>query len=437
MTTTQRYGDLELSFRTAQGTGGSIGSTHMPFTGYDGHTTPTERLSSGHKVGLIDRDPKGGVLMLKDVSADGSLLRPPVTWERVAQLPLDGQFPYGVWRPIPPEGYVALGDIVFRWDYELEQFPDWLCWTACVKKTHNGRPYVRQGECGTVLYDSGSLRLWSVVNPPYPDGDLDEHLFLPCGNFTAVTSSGTPAPTPTTWVLDLPAVIEKRDGPEIPELTSHARPPATTVITDRTVTVPYFMIDDRGREEDWKLENSPFYKVRRKRHFELILYRDNRNGTVPQEESQMVKTGVSKEEGETFTENTGITVGMSAGVSAGGKPFGIGVEATVTTSVSTTIELGYERRTNITTMREEAKTRGLTIPEHSSACLWMEHHELLPVRANGDTLGSQAALGFTTDYYVTGQYPSAAGASYFEVDGDGRQTTKADRHLPTARPVTV
>jgi hypothetical protein len=115
------------------------------------------------------------------------------------------------------------------------------------------------------VFEQGNVRLWSVVTPPYPDGDLDEHLHLPVGNFTAVTSDGTPAPTATTWILDLPAVVEKRDGPEIPELTSHARPPA--------------------------------------------------------------------------------------------------------------------------------QTRGLTVPPASSACLWMEHHEIVPIRADGDPLGSQARSG--------------------------------------------
>jgi hypothetical protein len=43
-------------------------------------------------------------------------------------------------------------------------------------------------------------------------------------------------------------------------------------------------VTDPHRSEAWKVANSPFYRVTRKRRFELILYRDNRNGTVEQPE---------------------------------------------------------------------------------------------------------------------------------------------------------
>lgn len=431
MTATQRYGDLELGFQQV--------SMVQPVTStlgvYDTHhgVDGTDWMKTGVKLGPQGAKPGG--LLLRDRSSDGTLLRRPVGWERIGEIPTPGN-KTGIWRPVPPSGYVALGDYIAVWSTsDPAQLPGFYTQFACVKKTHNGRNYVREGECGTKLHEANGLRVWSVVAPPYPDGDLDEHLYLPSGCLTVVTSSGTPAPTPTTWVLDLPAVVEKRDGPEIPELTSHARPPSQTAIADRTVTLPYYLIDDQGRQEEWKVANSPFYKVRRKRHYELILYRDNRNGSLPQDESQAVTTGVTKSAEESFHQSTGMTVGVSVGVEAGAKPFGIGASTTVTTSVSTTIELGYERRTGVSTMREETKTRGLTVPPRSSACLWMEHHEIVPIRANGDTLGSQAALGFTTDYYVTGEYPGGSGAAYFEETPEGTRADKPTRHLaPDAQP---
>ncbi|MFJ5726471.1 hypothetical protein, partial [Streptomyces sp. NPDC093149] len=324
------------------------------------------------------------VLAARPASADKSLLRKPVSWERLGDLPDTGsQWECALWRPVPPDGYVALGDIAARRDIGPEGYGGWAD-TMCVKKTHNGRNYVRQAECSELLYEENGWKLWSIATPPYPDGDLDEHLYLPMGCFTAVRSEGHPAPTPVTWTLDLPAIIDKRDGPEIPELTSHNRPPATIVITDRTVTVPYFMVKDDARNDRWKRDNSPFYKIERKRHYELILYRDNRNGTVEQEESQAVTTGVSEENSEAFSQNTGVTVSESVGVEVGARPFGIGAGVTVTSSVSATIETGYESRYSVSAMRQETKTRGLAIPPHSSACLWMEHHRLITRRGNGD-----------------------------------------------------
>lgn len=428
MSTTQRYGDLELSFRSNQQVA-ELGSSLGVYTGYR-ETTVVPWMSSGFKLGPRGRATTAGVLVLVDRSADNDLLRPPADWHRIGYVSAPNGATMGVWRPVPPPGYVALGDTI--WGRDDPPAPGPVAATACVKqgKHSDGWTYVRQGECGTRLYEEGGLRLWSVVDPPYPDGDLDERLYLPCGNFTAVTSLGTPAPTATTWILDLPAVITRRDGPEIPELTSHARPPAQTVITDREVTVPYFLVQDNARDEAWKVANSPFYRLRRKRHYELILYRDNRNGTETQEASEEVTSGVTQERSDAFSVTTGISVGMSVGVTAGAKPFGMGVETTITASISASIEVGYERRTNVAVMNEVKKRQVLVIAPRSSGALWMEFHELLPVRANGDTLGNQAALGFKTDYYVTGQYPSTATVTYYEIDAQGRRIDKPARHLP-------
>lgn len=252
MSTTQLHGDLELSFRPNIRVGQVLSSLDV----YNGDPDGVG-LSSGMKLGPSGQDHTAGVLMLTDRSADNDLLRPPAGWDRIAVTSDPEGRRMQVWRPIPPPGYVALGDIMWSQDAPPQAHPHGQ--TACVKQgRHNGWTYVRQGECGTMLYEGGNLRLWSVVDPPYPDGDLDERLFLPCGNFTAVTSSGRPAPTATTWILDLPAVIHRRDGPEIPVLTSHTRPPAQTVITDREVTVPYFLVQDNARDEVWKMANSPY-----------------------------------------------------------------------------------------------------------------------------------------------------------------------------------
>ncbi|MFD8116576.1 hypothetical protein [Streptomyces microflavus] len=370
--------------------------------------------------------PEGvGAVLLRDLSADRSLLRPPVDWQLLGDLPQAlGQGVVRVWRPVPPPGYVALSDFAGRFD----------SWAICIKQEHNGRVYARRGEVGEQLLQHGSMRLWSVVTPPYPDGDLDERLFLPVGGFTAVLTGGRPDPTPTTWILDLPAAVERGPGPGIPVLASAARPPAQTRVTDRTVTVPYFMVNDPARTLDWQIQNSPFYRIRRHRVFDLVLFRDNRAGTVAQTESQRITTGVTREAGSSFSVATGITVGASVGVEMSAKPFGVGASTTVTASVSASVEVGYETRSNVSTMVEEGKERGLVIPARSTGCLWMEHHELVPVRADGSTLGSQAALGFRTDYYVTGEFPGGAGVIPFTSDASGKRTPLPARHMPTSRP---
>ncbi|WNI14220.1 hypothetical protein [Actinacidiphila sp. ITFR-21] len=419
----QRYGDLE------------VGITREVATRWSPFINPTSLYTAIIMgVGHGDFHPVaaqygGGSLqqrmavLLRDVSAGRDLLRPPAGWQRLGGLPTaNPDRPASIWRPVPPPGYVALGDIA-----SLEQPGSWV---ACVKQVHNGRAYVRQGEAGGLLWESAGVRLWSVVPPPYPDGDLDERLFLPVGAFTVVSTAGRPNPTPTTWILDLPAAVERGPGPGIPVLTSHSRPPAQTRVTDRTVTVPYFMVDDPNRSVDWRIDNSPFYRIRRHRNFDLVLFRDNRAGTVAQTEAEEITTGVTHEAGTSFSVTTGITVGTSVGVEASAKPFGVGASTTVTASVSASLEVGYETRRNVAVLSEQKKTRGLVIPPHSTGCLWMERHELVPVRADGSVLSAQAALGFRTDYYVTGEFPGGTGVIPFTSDASGTRTALPATHLP-------
>ncbi|MEV7356414.1 hypothetical protein [Kitasatospora sp. NPDC091276] len=305
----------------------------------------------------------------------------------------------------------------------------------CIRQgVHNGWRYARRGEVGEHLFEHAGTRLWSVVTPPYPDGDRDERLFLPVGGFTAVRVAGRPDPTPTTWILDLPAVVQHASGPGIPILTSPARPPAQVGVVDRIVTVPYVLVDDPSRTTAWRIQNSPFYRLRRRRIFDLVLFRDNTRGTVAQPESQTITTGVTQEAGWSFSVATGITVGASVGVEASAKPFGMGASVTTTASVSASIELGYETRRNVSTMASDSRERGLIIPPHSTGCLWMEHHELTPVRANGETLSTQSTLGFRTEYYVTGEFPGGSGVTPFTSDASGERTPLPATHLLPDRP---
>ncbi|WP_197048930.1 hypothetical protein [Streptosporangium roseum] len=260
--------------------------------------------------------------------------------------------------------------------------------------------------------------------------DTDERLLLPVGAFTAVTSPGRPAPTPTTWIPALPAAVERQNGPGIPQLTSHERPPTQTRVTDRIVTVPYYMVNDPARSVAWQIENSPFYRIRRHRQFTLIRYRDNRAGTVLQRESQRVTTGVTESAGDSFSKTTGITVGASIGVEVSASPFCMGVSTSVSASFSTSTEVGYERRRDVSTMVEDSKERGLDIPPRSTGCLWMEQHELEPIRADGSLLSNQASLDFRTDYYVTGEYPGGSGVVPWTADASGPRTLLPASNLP-------
>ncbi|MEU5430547.1 hypothetical protein AB0H73_33790 [Streptomyces olivoreticuli] len=406
---TQRYGDLELGFTTnfSDQTGGAAFSFKFwrptPPAGWwalGAVASPSGALSpQGRNGGLIVRQAPG---------TGTGLLAQPVDYQYRQRITDGGTA--STWRPVPPAGYVALGDFTHP---GLAKPP--LNAVACVKKTHGGRDYVRRAEVSRLPFwrllntiDGVTTSGWGIEPPLYPSDDTDEHLFVPTGLFTVAAGWERPSPTDVTWVLDLPAIVEKGPGPAVPQLHSHDQPPAqTTVITDRTVTVPYFMVADAHRDEKWKVDHSPFYKVRRNRYYELKLFRNNQQGSEPQTDSEAIETGVSREQSEAFTQTTGMSVSATAGIEVSAKPFGMGATASFSTTVSASLELGYEKRYSVTTFEHTIVTRSLTTPPKSSGALWMERHELIPIRADGTQISNNAKLPFRTLYYHTGQYPPA------------------------------
>ncbi|GAA1402121.1 hypothetical protein GCM10009639_45260 [Kitasatospora putterlickiae] len=424
---TQKYGDLELAFtmkqsewgRTWTGTDKLTASFRLPFsdgwwaltmTPYtDAYIRDDGGVAVHYQGGLLARVPSGS-----------DLLKPPVKFEVLGTFQGEGAgFKQVYLRPVPPPGYRALGDVFCSEGGEKGL----LTKIACVKETYNNHPYVRRGEVAEkALLDN----VWAVVNPSYPLDDEDLHMYVPTGAFT-YAPNGRPAPNDVSYVLDVPSVVEKGPDPAIPHLDSYDQPPAQTKIaTDRIVTVPYFMVQDKDRDAAWKVENSPFYKVMRKRYFSLALYRDNREGSTVAPESKMIESGVTKEQSEAFSQATGIQVGVSVGVEASAEPFGLGVKATATASVNMSLETGYERRYSVTTLQTVTYTHGLDVaPKHSGA-LWSETHTLVPIRHDGTDLGSNGHLSFDTVLYYTDQYPAPVGGDtprveYYESADDGRR----------------
>ncbi|MFC5828787.1 hypothetical protein [Nonomuraea insulae] len=380
---TQRYGDLELAF-TSTFKPALIAFNPVPPSGW-------------RSLGTVLCDPEADVaLVVKDCSAQGDLLKAPTGYTPLAKFELAGFIAATAWQPIPPsDDYVALGIYITAGDGHVPSADA----MACVKKTHNGRTYARRGELSQSSI-RGVLRY--NVNPPYPYGDAEEHLILPVGTLSFARGDH-PAPTATTYVLDLPAVVEKFDGPDTPDLENYNAPPAQTFITDRAVTVPFYLVTDTSRSSRWKAENSPFYKLLRRRQFKLVRHVDFRGGGGGQI-SETVEQGVSTEKSEEFWQSTGVTVGVTVGVEASAKPFGMGTSISMETSVNTSVESGYSSRTGVTSM--QSKNVGVTynVPAGHAGALWSESHEIIPVRADDETI-TNATLTFDNGYYIGRTYP--------------------------------
>ncbi|MFC8246469.1 hypothetical protein [Streptomyces chartreusis] len=278
---------------------------------------------------------------------------------------------------------------------------------ACVKQTHSGRAYVRRGEFGRLplLANGSGKALRAITTPLYPADDTEEHLLL------ASTFSCGPvvqhAPTDVSWVLDLPAVVDKADYDPDLTLTSYNPPPAQSIVTDRTVTVPYHLVKGQGRTEAWKVANSPFYKIQRKRQYDLVRHVDFRGsggGTILEE----VQQGVSQERGQEFSQDVGISVGVTVGVEASAKPFGLGASAYAEATMSTSLELGYTSRYGVSAFENKTVSGWYDVPPDHAGALWTDTHLLVPVRGDG-TLITNANLKLNSGSYVGRTFPHLDG----------------------------
>ncbi|MCB9758887.1 MAG: Vps62-related protein [Alphaproteobacteria bacterium] len=337
-------------------------------------------------------DPNGkvGVLCVKETRSGSGALARPLSYERIWKDSGSGARKNGsCWRPVPPAGYVALGDVFQSGHNDAPSLDDVMCVRQDL--TYDGKVGDR------IWTDKGTgsdkdFGSWEVITP---DAFLDSErgLFAP-NTFIGRASHDKPDAGDVVHVLNLLIPAHQVPEPEPPELTSRARPPSeTTPQIDRVITVPYTAIQDDSKDTAWKLENSPFYEVEREINYSLLLFDDNRTSTT-QVQKDTIAVGVTKSQSETFSQKTGISVTAESGVSfiANGK-----VSATVT------VELGWSTTTSVSQFESRTIERTLATPPNTSGALWVVHYKLYAVREDG-TRFSQP-LTFDVSSFTHSQYP--------------------------------
>ncbi|MEV4438935.1 Vps62-related protein [Streptomyces sp. NPDC049577] len=387
------HGDVNVWLATR---GNGSGPQFRALGSYARHYGSWIDALSDANFGRYGKEPR---LMIAPVNPNSGVVANPVDYQRLWYDSNTGAALYGsVWRPIPPAGYVALGDV---WAADWNRKPP-LNAIWCVKQgALGGHTYVRRAELRQQVWkdqgtggNAGDVAIWRVDVPPVVE-DSTERLLIPPNTVTTVNNYSTPAPTATSWILDVPAGVEKQPNPSPPPLTSYDRPTSPVVVTDRIVRVPFTGVRDDHRDLEWKVANSPFYRLHRRVAYNVAIFRDNRHGnsTVPDEES--VTTGLSASASEFYFEKTTIVVSASAGISFKG------LSAEVNSSV--TREVGYERRTSVASLELKTTTHGLVTKPRSSGVLWVATHQLAPYRADGSPV---------TDDLPTYQFPHYASANF-------------------------
>ncbi|MEZ3183214.1 Vps62-related protein [Streptomyces pimonensis] len=413
-----KYGALEIAVTDQfvrlwddRGSGATLhGAFFDPLLTEEMHGTGWRVLGSlGHVGDHQDITGKRATILARNADPGAEMVKPPVDFRLIWKDQGSGAELNGsVWRPVPPEGYVCLGDVWHReWDKPEAR------WYGCIRQEHAGRAYVRQGQIGDLIWwdkrsgASANVATYSIQPGPYP-ADTTQRLILGAGLLLAVDHYDQP--TDAVYVLDLPAAVVTSDPAPSPELVSHEQIPAETdQVVDRVVTVPCTVIQDPGKTLAWQVANSPFYTLERRTSWKKHIWSHNPTGNTESTGEYAVTTGVTKTTGEEFTKRTAITVGASAGIAL--KGFSASVETSVTT------ELGYTKRYEVSTFTEETHRHNLIIPPNSTGALWSARHEIVPRRADGDVVGGQGGLPLNTVDFLTGHYPNGAAVRH-TIDGD-------------------
>lgn len=296
------------------------------------------------------------------------------------------------WRPIPPNGYVALGDVMVS-GYSAPPTDSVVCVRKDLTVTGmaGAQIWCDQKSGAKMDIDAFLITPNTAVDTSPAKGYFAANTFVANNNY----STPGPASLPEMNVLNLPfPVIELKD-PATPALQSVNIPPNISSKTvDCITTVPFTAITDAGRSVSWQVNNSPFYFLERTVYYQLEIF-DYNATSIDQTINKTVTTGISESQSSTFSITTGVSVTAEAGVSfiAKGK-----VSATVS------VEMGYETSTNIEVFKEVSVDRQLVTPPGKAAAMWSLGYNMNVVRADQSLVGT--SLVFDVNSFVQSQYPN-------------------------------
>lgn len=291
------------------------------------------------------------------------------------------------WRPVPPPGYVALGDV-----FSSTWGPPALTDIVCVRADLTAK-----GQHGVEIYNdtnSGGDAFIVVYEAIVPgNSTYSEEKALFSAN-TLIANTGHFPPADIFYCLQLPLPVEKLPAASLPPLTKVTTPDALVGETvDRVVHVPFTAVTDKSYSDGWKVANSPFYKIKRKVAYHLEVFEYNETDTA-QVKSKSVTTGVKTTQSSTFSVNTGISVTAEGGVSV----LGTGGKMSATVSVA----LGYDRTTTFEVFKEVTITCPLTTLPHTAGAAWAINHCLVVEREDKTELLHK--LSFDTASFILQQY---------------------------------
>ncbi|CAN8104434.1 unnamed protein product [Discula destructiva] len=345
--------------------------------------------------GYGDPNKVRATLLVGDYGGQGSVAAP-TGYDQIYQDGKSGGSRDGaIWRPKAPDGYTALGDVCTN-GYSAPSLDDIWC-----VRNELLSPGQYDGSC--IWNDHGSkgtdsIAVWAVSPRDLSSLVLNsDKVPLNASTFIGVDKYDTSPDTRYAKVIlvDAPAQIDPDGLSEAPKLESRVAPaPLTPLVRDRWVILPFTSVlgaDDKESVDN--MSESPFVSVERWGNWELAIF-DNNTMTVAQDSSEMVTMGITKEQTESFSHSTGITIGAETGI-------------VTKLKVELNYQFTYTSSNSLSTMQSSTQQHNLTTPSHCAAALWVQRFVFRVVRvATGAQVGKD--LPFKINVSAHFQYPEAS-----------------------------
>lgn len=294
-------------------------------------------------------DPSGNAVVAVVRGTRDDTLRPPTGFTKLWDSHFGILFGLDVgsfWRPIPPDGYVALGLVCSP---SLDDPPSTDV-VRCVRKD-----LVVSAFAGDVAWSTAgsggfpplpAFSTWSVQAQTAPAG----HAYFAPGTFIGTNSTTPPGADPNAYSLQLNVspIDPPTPTPERPKLHDTVTRPNDYSQDEvcYSVTLPWFAVKDPNLSPVQQLAQSPSYRIDRIDRYKLIGYYYNDTST---EEGQTFSwsAGTSVEESSSFATTTGIEFGGEWGGPNATFKFSVKLSLSFTYTTTTTKGWSQAEETSI------------------------------------------------------------------------------------------
>jgi len=279
-----------------------------------------------------------------------------------------------IWRPTPPEGYVALGDVATRGYAE----PD-VREIMCVREdltadgTLDGNTFIWNDEGSQGDLD---VSLWEIRPNQRVEGD--NTIFVASGGFVAACKHSKPSrPYRDSVLRVLKLPIFPVDGGDIlvPEITGYDKQPKTEHILKSYFYVPCTALTaDKDMPRERQFRESPFYRLERHVKYSHCdgFYYNNKAPTS-------ISLNLTRESGVTQAKSETLSAGANLTVTAeGGCKF---IGGTVTCELSASF--GWERTKSQEIFASETQEEGYTVPPWSAMGIYLLDEIIYVKRGDG------------------------------------------------------